>query len=522
MNYKKFLSLLSIIISMNVYPVEYNVSDFGAIADGKTLCTKAIQNAIDKCAGQGGGRIVIPAGNYYTGTVFLRSFVELHLEQNAQLIGSTNYDDYPDLAKDRKGLVHCVDITNAAITGFGTINANGSDSAFQLGDSHVLRPHVVIFNRCKKMNIQDVSLINSADWSFRILDCQEVFVRGLKIYSHSNFNNDGIDIDGKDIIVSDCNIEATDDGICLKSNQPLKLCENVSISNCIVASNCNALKFGTASLSGFKNISISNCIVKTPAENDLFGYKAHIIPGVSVPVYNNTGISIEMVDGGSLEKVTISNITMENVLTPVFIRLGQRRQSDVKYLKDIIISNIVANGVSHMSSSITGIPGHCIENVKISNVIINCNGGGLMDSLSKEVPEQIKMYPENKMFGVSLPAYGFYLRHVDNIVLENIQVNLQYKDQRHAFWLEDAHNVRLNGITAKDHTGSQALVRIVDGSNITLSGYDASNPITLFAKISGKQSNRIKLTGNDFSTVKRQYELEPGVNLKSIMSKYNF
>ncbi len=495
---------------------EYCILDYGATGNGKALCTRAIQAAVDDCSARGGGKVIVPPGDYYTGAIFLRSFVELHLEEGAQLIGSVNYDDYPDLATDRKGVVNGFNVHDAAITGFGVINGNGGEPAFQLGGNGVLRPYLLVLNDCRKMNIQDITLVNSSFWTFRIRDCEEVFVRGLKIFSHTNFNNDGIDIDGKNIIVSDCLIDATDDGICFKSDNPERLCENVTVTNCIVASNCNAIKFGTASRAGFRNIAVSNCVIKTPANNDLFAYPYFSVPGVTASVVNNSGISIEEVDAGALEKITITNITMENVLTPLFIRLGQRNPRPVKYLKDVVISNIVATGVSHMSCSITGIPGSRVENVKISNVILNYNGGGLKNLAHKEVPEQEKAYPENKMFGPSLPAYGFFIRHADNITLDNIHINLLYNDERYAFYLEDAHHICLNGVTLQEHMSPLPVFKIKDCENLTISGFRAYSTVRKFIEAEGNNSH-VKIVQNDLANVKK---IVSG-NSKGLVRKFN-
>ncbi len=522
---KKFihLTILLFFITVETTAGDYNILDFGAIADGRTLATPAIQKAVDYCSAQGGGRVVVPAGNYYTGVIFMRSNVELHLEQNARLIGSTDYKDYPDMEKERKGLIHCSGVSNIAITGFGEIYGSGECPTFQVGGQNELRPHCVIFQNCRKVNIQDVTLRNAGFWTLRIFGSREVFVRGVRIYSHSNFNNDGIDIDGQQIVVSDCLIEATDDGICFKSESPSgEPCQDIAVTNCVVASNCNAIKFGTAAKCGFRNITVSNCVIKTPAENDLFSYKSHIVPGVATPIHNNSGIALEQVDAAVFEKVTISNIVMDNVLTPIFIRFGARRPREPRFFKDVVISNIIANGVSHMSSSITGIPGHRVEGITLSNITINCCGGGLVDAIHKEVPEQIKMYPENKMFGPALPAYGFYLRHVDGIVLENIRIRLDHSDQRHALWLEDAHNVRICGLEARDHASEQALIRIDRCSNLSLTGYDGPNRLPLLLQMSGESTGRIKLFGNDLSRVgqleRHSEEVAPG----AIMEQFNF
>lgn len=520
---KIILSALFILFALSSSAKDYLITEFGAVGDSATLNTGAIQRAIDQCSADGGGCVVVPHGVFITGTIFLRSNVDLHLEHNSMLLGSPNTADYPDIFKkneNKKGLVHAEGIANASVTGFGVINGNGNHPVFLIGGVDAGRTYDLFLKNCKNIKVQDVVLRNPSFWTFRIFDCEDVFVRGVHIYSHANFNNDGIDIDGRNIVVSDCIVEATDDAICLKSDDSGRVCENVAITNCIVTSNCNAIKFGTASRSGFKNIAISNCVIKTPAENDFFNYSKYAVPGVTAGIANNSGIALEMVDGGIFEKVSITNITMNDVFTPIFIRFSSRGKNPV-YMKDIVISDIIANSQSLMTSSITGIPGHLVENIKISNVIFNCSGGGYEEYVRQTVPESEKAYPENRMMGLSLPAYGFYIRHARNITLDNIRFNVEYKDQRPALWLEDAHNVRLSCIESNVHASQEPYVWMRDVSDINFSGFKADYEIPLFLRLEGKSSNNVKLLFNDFSTVKKIFEQEKEVDKTAVVAQYN-
>ena len=227
-----------------------------------------------------------------------------------------------------------------------------------------------------------------------------------------------------------------------------------------------------------------------------------------------------MVDGGTFEKVSITNITMNDVFTPVFIRFSNRHNKP-QYMKDIIISNIIANSESLMTSSITGIPGYLVENIKISNVIFNCAGGGLVDHVVRTIPESEKAYPENRMMGSSLPSYGFYIRHAKNITLDNIRFNVGYTDQRPALWLEDAHNVRLDHIESNMHNSSEPYAWLRDVSDVVVSGFSAGYDIPLFLRLEGKNTNRVKLLFNDFSSVRKLIERSKEVDKSAVILQSN-
>lgn len=446
---RRSISLIPILTLAFLYWPSYAkvhiVTSYGAVSDTTMVQTQLLQRAIDECSARGGGVVRFPAGTYISGTLFMRDDVMIELEHGATLRGSINISDYPDLESHRKGLIQAEGVHNVGICGTGTIDASGDHPVFQSGPKSKFRIYAVNFEHCTDISVTDVNLINASYWTLRFDDCERARVRGIRIRSVSYFNNDGIDIDGRDITVSDCVIDCIDDAICLKSYYPDRPCENISITGCIISSNCNAIKLGTGSYGGFRNIAISNCIVKRPFQNDYFDYKEYIVPGITDNFTNNSGLALEMVDGGTLDHVVISNITMFNTLTPIFIRLGQRHSNVVGTLRDVTISNITASSSSLMTCSITGIPGHPVENIKLFNIILDCPGGG--QKLNRSIPEMVDSYPENKIFGAELPAYGLYIRHAQNVSLRDIQFNLAECDEREPIYLEDCSNIKINDVT---------------------------------------------------------------------------
>ncbi|HCI55360.1 MAG TPA: hypothetical protein DFI01_05480, partial [Bacteroidales bacterium] len=343
--------------------------------------------------------------------------------------------------------------------------------------------------------------------------------QGVRIYSFANENNDGIDIDGKNIIITGCIIDCDDDGICLKSDNPDYVVENISISNCIIASNCNAIKCGTGSRGGFKNISISNCVIRRPSEAPNRRW-SQMIKGVSSDTTVISGISLEVVDGAIMDQVTINNITMTGIQTPLFIRLGNRK--GLGSLRNIIISNITATSESLITSSITGIPGSYVENIIVRDVIFNYKGGGTEKEASDTVPEMENAYPENRMFGYALPSYGLYARHVKNFVFDNFRFNLNSPDARPAIILDDCHNIRLNNFSVAKPAGNQPLLRLIQSTNILISGYQPVESVSIFLMAEGENSSGIKLTGNDFSGVNRVIQLSKGCKSSSVKKNFNF
>ncbi|MGV8096107.1 MAG: glycoside hydrolase family 28 protein [Mangrovibacterium sp.] len=507
---KNYLIILFCLTALFTQAKDFNVLDFGAITDGKTLTTKAIQDAIDQCALTGEGTVTLPSGTYLTTTVFLKDGVNLHISKGATLLGST----------DRKAFTGAVvfadHIQNAAITGLGTINGQGFKQYYaKPGERH----HNIFLLNCRNITVSDVTLINSPTWVFRIRECDGVMIRGIRIYSFSNENNDGIDIEGKNITLSDCIIDCDDDAVCLKSERTGYLVENITITNCVIGSSCNAIKFGTASTCGFKNISVSNCTIRRPSEAANRKW-SKMIPGVSGDTTLISGIVLEIVDGGLMDQVAITNITMTGVQTPLFIKLGSRE--GIGTLKNVIISNIIASDESLMTSSITGVPDGFIENVIIKDVIFNCRGTAIEEEAIAPVPERNSVGPDNRMFGYSLPAYGLYVRHVKNLFFGNFRFNLLHPDARPAIVLDDCHDVRISDFSAGQPTGGQPLLRVIQSTSVTLSGYHSTEQISKFVQVEGKKSANIKLIGNDFSRVKKPVVKGDGYRTGTIRKIANF
>ena len=480
---KKHPFLLILFISIFSYSsfcqlTDIDIIKFGAVADGKTINTGFIQNAIDACSNAGGGVVYFPAGTYLSGSIFIKNNVTLNLHKMAILKGIGNLTAYPEYRSDkspiRTSFIHIDSVSNVSIVGEGTLDGNGGHDVFKMGNNGSLRPHLIQVQKSKNIVIKDVNLINAAFWTVQLVENDGVRIDGVRIYSLNNWNNDGIDIDSKNVIISNCIIDCDDDAICFKSSDfSGSIVENVVISNCIMGSNCNFIKFGMSKV-GFRNVTITNCVLRPAAESN-FRFWENKTSGVTKPISGLSGIALEIIDGGILEQITISNINMKGIQTPIFIRLqkgrprcAECREKTVGSLKNILISNIVATANSRIASSITGIPGHFVENITIRDMIVNCMGGGTLEDVHREIPEREDHYPDNWMFYTTLPgstlrhadlpAYGLYVRHAKNINLENVQFNLMQPDYRPAIFFENAHDVTLRGFKASLPLDGQELI----------------------------------------------------------------
>lgn len=470
------LGFLSIGVNMAAV-IEYNVLRHGAVGDGKTLNTGSLQGAIDGLHARGGGVLRFPAGRYLTGSLWLKSGVTLYLEEGAVLLGSTSPYDYPKFSTEKElkvnndhfdqALIYADGAENIGITGGGCVDGQGRELALtidslhhtgELVDPHYntyrkrpnTRPKLLFVRGCRNVRIHRASFRSSAAWGLSFSLCTDVTLDSLHIENRAYWNNDGIDIsDCKDVRIAHCDVNSADDGICLKSHNRDAWNEHVSISNCHIISSASAIKFGTESIGGFKNVTIDSIWIK-----DTF----------------RSAIAIESVDGAEIENVQVSNIYAINTGNAIFIRLGHRSGDKPGYLRNVTIKNMYVEipfgrpdiaydlrgpAVTFFHNpfpcSISGIPGHDIENVNLENIEIMYPGraskGMAYISLSRlgDVPENIDGYPEFTMFE-ELPSWGFYVRHVSDITMKDIRLCLKEDDFRPAFVFDRVSGITLSNI----------------------------------------------------------------------------
>ncbi|WP_029665073.1 glycoside hydrolase family 28 protein [Cellulophaga baltica] len=428
--------------SFTVAPKIYNIKNYGAKGDSLTINTSAIQKAIDKCAKQGGGIVLIKEGIFISGTLLLKDNVTLQIHESAKLVGSSNPQDYvsidtfTDAVGQERGtcLIGAVNARNISITGKGVIDGNGSaflaknlnlkKKALKINDDTFgrNRPFLLRFVKSNEITLKGVTLREAAAWACHFYQSQNILVDQITIYNHANKNNDGIDLDSShDVIIKNCNIDSGDDAICIKSTSPLPT-YNVQVSNCTLKSDWGAIKFGTESMGDFYNVAIRDCTIYDT---------------------KGGGIKILSVDGANIHDITIEDITMTDVDMPIFIRLGERlnnyrnaEKQAVGSIDKVLIKNIQASTRSTKNSRvappsgilITGTPNHKIGRLTLKQIAITLPGGGVLSDIS-EVPEDETRYPEFSFFKV-LPAYGMYARHIKELQMEALTFKTILPEQR--------------------------------------------------------------------------------------------
>jgi hypothetical protein len=353
---------------------------------------------------------------------------------------------------------------------------------------------------CRHVQVADVTLLDSPMWVQHYLACEDVSIQGLAVHSHCNANNDGIDIDACERVrISGCEISTGDDAIVLKSTLD-RPCRDVVVTNCVLSSQCSALKLGTESVGGFQNIAITNCTV----------YDTHL-----------AGIALESVDGGVLENVTVSNILMRNVKGPIFLRMGNRARPAYEgaptpglgSFRNVMMSDIEATGADPLGCAIAGLPERAIENVTLANIRVEFPGGGTSADAAREIPELPSHYPEYSMFGV-LPASGFYCRHVKNLRLLNVQVAFEHEDLRPALVCEDATGLRISDFSAP--YGNPVIV-LRDTRDVWLEANRAPEGNQVFLRLEGPRTENISIASNDLRASKKPLDPAPGVRPESVL-----
>ena len=456
---------------------EYDVKAFGAKGDGKALDTAAINQAIASAASAGGGTVRFPSGSYLCYSIHLKGNVVLYLSPGATIVAAdappigksggydapepNDWDKFQDFGHSHwhNSLIWGEGIDNVSILGPGLIWGKGlsrgsRDDVLPAGVGN----KAISLKNCRNVTLRDFSMLHAGHFAILATGVDNLTIDNLKI----DTNRDGIDIDCcRNVRVSNCSVNSPwDDGICLKSSYGLgypRSTENVTITNCFVtggyqegtlldatyqrfsagerAPRNGRIKFGTESNGGFRNIAISNCVIE-----------------------DCRGLALETVDGGLLEDISINNITMRDITdVPIFCRLGRRMRgppgSSVGKLRRVNISDVVAsNCLSRQSTLITGIPGHHVEDLRLSNLYILHQGGGSKEDAATEPPEMEDAYPEPARFGV-MPAHGFFLRHLRGLEMRDVEVKYLKEDLRPAFVLEDVQNVHLARVTAAHATG---------------------------------------------------------------------
>ena len=478
--------------------VVYDVRAFGAKGDGKTLDTGAINKAIEAAAGAGGGTVHFPAGTYLTFSIRLKSNIALYLDQGSTILAAdpaehkgaydmpepNEWDLYQDFGHShwQNSLIWGIGLENVSILGPGLIHGKGltkrgpgarkasapvtlSGTPSPVGEGESpeamrgLGNKAIALKLSRNVTLRDFTMFMGGHFALLATGVDNLTIDNVKV----DTNRDGFDIDAcRNVRISNVSVNSpNDDAIVLKSSYGLgfaRATENVTITNCQVTGYdlgtfldgtfkrtqelapdrdrvTGRIKFGTESNGGFKNITISNCVFD-----------------------RSRGLAIETVDGGLIEDISVTNITMRDVTTaPLFLRLGNRARGPNNpqpgAIRRVEISNLTAYDADpRFASIIAGLPGHPIEDVRLSNIRIVYKGGGTREEAEASPPERESSYPEPSMFG-PIPAYGFYVRHARGLVMRDIDVSFMKDERRPAFFLDDVTDVVFDGARARRTAG---------------------------------------------------------------------
>jgi Glycosyl hydrolases family 28/Secretion system C-terminal sorting domain len=445
---KYFLTLLSIVLYMNVSYAQqvFLITDFGARVGSNRNNAPQIQAAIDSASRAGGGIVRVPAGVYFTSTIFLKSNVYLEIAEGATLKGMPLTKDYPDVIPSirtftdeypQRSLIYAENQSNIGIIGKGVLDGNGGSIDFLINED--VKPYGIRFHSCKNVLYEDVFLRASGFWMMHNFNCDSLTIRNVRIVNHGYGNNDGINIDAcRNVLVENCSVDANNDPVVIKMTNPYFTAENIMVRNCDLATYSRAIKIGTETQGHVRNVRVENCRVDFSKAGP-FGSN---FPG-------NVGINLAIVDGGSLDDVVIQDIDIKGIKTPMTIRLGDRAtlyndtvpRPGVGTFRNLLLKNITIVAREGISSTVSGINGHPLQNIRMENVDITVAGGEDALPPGFVVPENNGAKPDNDVLGEDIPAYGIFFRNVDTLTLNNVCVKALQPDGREKYIFENISNL---------------------------------------------------------------------------------
>lgn len=484
--------------------MRYDVREFGAIGDGKTINTDAIQKAIDVCSKSGGGTVALRNGTYLSGTVHLRSHVELHLSSTGVLLGvpdlSRYYvDEQVTFKQLDRSLIYARGCEDIAVTGQGTVDGQGG--LFTAGPRDK-RPVGVRFRDCRNVRLEGVLFKDAGSFMIHPIHCRQMRIEGIRIDSVVQPNNDGIDLDGcQDVFISNCNIRSSDDSIALKVIEHGQPCTDVVVTNCILSSLCAAIRIGPDAVEDIERVTVSNCVMRDTVLN---------------------GIKIQESMGAVMRDMVFSNIVMDNVAGPISIRLSGWEFGDTNEwaviddsnwekgkLENILFENIRARAMAtdfKLGMSITGTPNARPRAITFSNIDITFQGGGTADEgARREVPDLERAYPECFIFG-TLPAYGLYVHHADGITLNNVRFNVASEELRPAIVCDDTSDLELTGLKAEGNA-EQSLIRLQNSRDARITNSRVLGEAGTFLQVEGSSSANIVLQAGELGRVKHALQI---------------
>lgn len=504
----------------------YSITEFGAVGDGVTLNTAAVQKAIDTCANESGGTVLVPAGDFVIGTIELKSNITLRLATKGRLLGSARIEDYRAGNNVPPGngnivMIFAANAENIRIEGPGTIDGNGAKFFTGRGDmtgpgqnsaqGYYQRPHLLIFYRCRNLAIRDAFLTASAYHCVRILQCQRVNLDAVRIHNRVNLNNDGFHINSSQYVhIVNCDVTCQDDACALFGSNKF-----VTITNCTFSTRWSVFRFGGGEA---ENITISNCVI-----------------------YDTYGCPIKVRFGSRsrFENVVFSNLVMTNVTGPISIGLDSTRRNanpNAAPAPKGVVRNIQFNGIratvvaegkqhedlpwpqkfrpgeTRQCIVLNGVGEDFLENINFQDVHVTYEGGGTAAEAAREVPKMAGEYFE---IGTP-PAYGLYARNIRGLSLNNVRFEVKTADLRPAVVLENVSDASVYALTAEANPKAESLLRFTNVRDTLLSACRVLTAGPAFLKLLGPDNQNITIDGGDISKTEKPVVFANGATSKAV------
>ncbi len=472
-------------------PPSFDVRDFGAVGDGRTKDTCAIQHAIDASRDAGGGVVLLPPGRWLSGTLRLHSDVAIELAAACVLVASRDDDDFAphdevpwDTDSDRE----TIDFAHALLVGRNAERITiGGAGTIDMNRRQRFGPKPIALKGCRFVTVRDITIVHSPNYCVSLGGCDDVVVDGVVIRTAYS---DGIDADCcRRVRITNCDVESDDDALCLKTSfllgEPAST-EHVVVRDCRLRSASNCFKLGTESTGDFRDVALSDCLFSgRPAETHDGSAAAE-----------GGGIAILTVDGGAIDGVTVSDVVMHDVVAPIFVRLGDRgrdqRRRRPGTLRNVRIRDVVAGGATG-TGSIAGLPGHPVDGVTIERVRI-ARAEGWRAAPGLDVPECTAVYPRVDMYGV-LPAHGLYVRHARNVVLRDVELTVADGDVRPALVADDVANLEVSAFAGHAQPADRASVWLNDVRGARIAA-DVPTGTGGVVRVTGSDTDRVVLVGD--------------------------
>src|SRR5215813_4026682 len=503
----------------------YNIRDFGALGNGETLDTNAVQAAIDVCNREKGGTVLVPAGTFVVGTIELKSNVTLHIAAQGRLLGSPKIEHYHagngvPPSNGNIVMISAANAENVTIEGSGTIDGNGAKFFTGRGDmtgpgqnsaeGYYQRPHLLVFYRCRNLVLRGVFLTASAYHCARILECNRVFLDGVRIYNRVNLNNDGFHINSCQYVhIVNCDVVCQDDACALFGSNKF-----VTVTNCSFSTRWSVFRFGGGEA---ENIAISNCVI-----------------------YETYGCPIKMRCGARsrFENITFANLIMKNVTGPISIGLDSTRGGaggttppTKGVVRNIafngIRATVVAQGRQHEDLPwpqkfrpgetrscivVNGVKDEFLEEISFQDVHVVYEGGGTAEESVREIPQIAGEYFE---IGTP-PAYGVYARNVRGLTLHNVRLEVTSPDLRPAVVFDQVKDAAVNGLSAQGSPQAESLLRFINSSEALLTASRVLTPAAVFLRLEGAASEGITVDGGHLSKAGKLMAYGGGATKKAV------